>query len=146
MQYVSELIQPDLVTPSPVVQTVSASYLAIMNLHDQTQGKPEFVISVYQKNEQNPSRLHIQWSEDSNKQWHNAMHLWSEDKQTGQVVYVGKRPPKGEPWHLQKSEWQTITQSGRLLMTNNAEIPNQTNTVFSGICLQLKAWKKKQSA
>lgn len=138
-------VKPDVTPPLPVIEAVGASYLAIMNLHDQANEQPEFIISVYQKNEQNPSRLHIQWSEDSDKQWRNAAHLWSEDKKTGQIVYIGKRPAKGEPWHLQKPQWQTITQSSRLLMTNNTEMPNQDNTVFSGICLQLKAWKKKQS-
>jgi anti-sigma-K factor RskA len=128
------------IAPEPSV--TGPSYLANMVAHNDTDKNIQFVISAYAKQEDVPSRLHVQWSKDhAGKTSHPQLHLWAEDKDTGKIVYVGLQPPKGKNWDLTKPAWMAVANSRRLLMTTTAQQPVDSNTLFSGFCLQLKQWK-----
>ena len=117
------------------------SYLANMSVHNDAEDLTQFVISVYAKNDDRPSRLHLQWtkSKTTESSWAN-LHLWAEDKETGELSYIGLKPQEGQAWDLTKTTWMAIANSRRLIMTKGKTITDE-NTVFSGVCLQLKEWK-----
>lgn len=128
----------------PLVQTINSgpSYLANMSATNDTESNIQFVISAYSKKEGTPSRLHVQWSQThAGKKQHPPLHLWAEDKDTQQLTYIGLQPAKGSNWNLMKPSWKAIANSSRLFMTADSQQPNKANTIFSGICLQLKQWK-----
>lgn len=133
---------------SPEPSISGPSYLANMVAHSGSdaqnrQENIQFVISAYAKHDDAPSRLHVQWSKDhAGKTSHPPLHLWAEDRETGKLTYIGVQPPKGENWDLTKPTWTAVANSRRLLMTADAQQPSDNNTLFSGFCLQLKAWKK----
>lgn len=132
-----------LVFTAPQPQVAGPSYLANMAAHgDDAQHQIQFVISAYAKQENTPSRLHVQWSKDhAGKTPHPPLHLWAEDKDTGKMTYIGMQPPKGQSWDLTKPTWMAVANSRRLLMTTDTQQPTNNNTMFSGFCLQLKQWK-----
>jgi len=123
-------------------QTVSGpSYLANMSVHNDAENLTQFVISAYAKNDDQPSRLHLQWTKSKTTETSfTNLHLWAEDKETGKLSYIGLKPKEGEAWNLTKATWKAITNSRRLIMTTDKTFTDE-NTVFSGICLQLKEWK-----
>ena len=127
----------------PLTQTTIAgpSYLASMAAHGDPANTVKFIISAYKTDKNKPSQLHIQWSQRQTKVSHPPLHLWAEDKDTGQLSYIGLQPESNEAWNLSKPSWKAIANSHRLLMTVNNQPPTDTNTVFSGLCLQLKQWK-----
>ena len=131
---------PTTVIQQPLVG--GPSYLANMTSHGDNADNIQFVISAYKKNDSMPaSRLHVQWSQAHAGQPERELHLWAEDKDSGQLTYIGIQPPKDEAWNLTKPGWKAIANSRRLLMTGNNQVPTDNNTIFSGLCLQLKAWK-----
>lgn len=123
------------------------SYLATMAAHDDPNAVVQFIISAYSKQPGVPSRLHLQWSEaHAGKVSHPPLHLWAEDRDSGELTYIGMQPQKEKPWDLNKATWTAVSNSSRLLMTTNELLPNKTNLTFSGNCLQLKPWKKSEPA
>lgn len=118
-----------------------ASYIAAMSPHNQNKTDIQFVISAYKKQPNKPSRLHVQWSQRHPEADKTPLHLWAEDKDSGQLTYVGLQPSSNAAWDLTKPSWQAIANSSRLLMTSNSQLPNQQNTIFSGPCVQLAEWK-----
>ena len=121
------------------------SYLAAMSKHQGSSDDIHFVISAYSKSASEPSRLQVQWSEDHAPDTGQSLHLWAEDKISGQLSYIGVEPSSGQPWHLIKTSWQAIANSRRLIMTSDNQSPSSKNIVFSGPCVQLKAWRKSTS-
>lgn len=117
------------------------AYLANMSAHNESDNI-QFVVSAYPKQEDQPSRLHIQWTKTHAGTHKEKLHLWAEDRETKVISYIGVQPPKGQSWDLTKPEWKAITNSHRLLATNSKQVPEEDNIIFSGLCLQLKAWKK----
>ncbi len=118
------------------------SYLANMSAANDQSQDIQFVISAYAKQDDTPSRLHIQWSKaHAGKKKHPPLHLWAEDKDTLELTYIGLQPAKGEQWDLTKPTWQAVANSRRLFMTADNQQPSTLNTIFSGLCLQLKEWK-----
>ncbi len=120
-----------------------ASYVAAMSAHNQAGADIQFIISAYKKQEGIPSRLQVQWSENHPRTNKVALHLWAEDKDTGQLTYIGLEPSSGTVWDLTKPTWLAVSNSSRLLMTTSNEQPDQQNTLFSGPCIQLKEWQQK---
>lgn len=117
------------------------SYLANMSVHNDTEGLTQFIISVYAKKDDRPSRLHLQWTKSKTTESSFAnLHLWAEDKETGELSYIGLKSEEGKAWDLTKTTWMAIANSKRLIMTTDKVITDE-NTVFSGVCLQLKEWK-----
>lgn len=140
LAWVLWLSVPTVLAPTPTLS--GPSYLANMTLHGDSADNIQFVISAYKKNDSLPvSRLHVQWSKEHAQQTNSELHLWAEDKDSGQLTYIGIQPSKDEAWNLTKPSWKAIANSRRLLMTANNQRPTDTNTIFSGLCLQLKAWK-----
>ncbi len=119
------------------------AYLANMSAHDDPAMQTQFVVSAYSKHEDQPSRLHIQWTKNHAGTHEEKLHIWTEERETGKLSYIGVQPPKGQSWDLTKPKWQAITNSHRLLVTSNNQAPTDNNIIFSGLCLQLKAWKKQ---
>jgi hypothetical protein len=119
------------------------SYMAAMSKHDDSADTIHFVINVYKKTERTPSTLFVQWSQRQPRETAQPLFLWAEDKDTGELTYIGKEPSKGESWDLNKPIWQTISNSSRLLVTQDQRLPSQSNTLFSGPCVQLSNWEKK---
>ncbi len=123
--------------------TAGPDYLANMALHGDGKQGVQFIISAYVKNAQEPSRLYIQWPKNQTRSTtvsHKNLHLWAEDKDSGELVYIGVQPENKEQWDLTKSTWTAITKSARLIMSEDKTITEQ-NIVFSGPCLQLSNWK-----
>lgn len=118
-----------------------ANYIAAMSAHNQNKTDIQFVISAYKKQANKPSRLHVQWSQRHPEADKTPLHLWAEDKDSGQLTYVGLQPSSNAAWDLTKPSWQAIANSSRLLMTSNSQLPNQQNTIFSGPCVQLASWQ-----
>ena len=129
--------EPDIIT-----KQTGPDYLANMTIHNDDVGQVQFVITVYGKTEQAPSKLHVQWSKNRSESLDvsKTLHLWAEDRDTGQLTYIGIEPEKGQSWNLTKPTWKAIANSSRLLMTKEKEML-EDNIVFSGDCLQLKSWK-----
>ncbi len=119
------------------------SYLANMVAHNAAEGDIQFVVTAYAKTQDEPSRLHVQWSKDHLDKQQEGLHLWAEDRETGALTYIGQQPQKSSnsAWHLTKPTWLAVSNSGRLLVTANADTPDAANTLFSGLCLQLNEWK-----
>jgi anti-sigma-K factor RskA len=128
---------------APEIITINSgpSYLANMSAANDPQKEIQFVISAYTKNTNTPSQLHVQWSQAHLGKPHPPLHLWAEDKDTQQLSYIGVQPSKGETWGLTKPTWDAIANSSRLFMTADNQRPSKVNTLFSGLCLQLKQWK-----
>ena len=118
-----------------------ASYIAAMSAHNQNKTDIQFIISVYKKQVDKPSRLHVQWSQRHPEADKTPLHLWAEDKDSGELAYIGFQPSSDEAWTLTKPVWLAIANSSRLLMTSDSQLPNQQNTIFSGPCVQLAEWK-----
>jgi hypothetical protein len=112
-----------------------------MSAYHDAEKEIQFVISVYGKSIDTPSRLHLQWSQANVTKHPPALHLWAEDKDTLKLSYIGLQPPRDEHWTLTKLKWDAIANSRRLLMTEDKQLPNDKNTLFAGICLQLKKWQ-----
>ncbi len=128
-------------SPSPQV-TGGANYVATMSAHNIDNAEIQFVISAYKKQGDIPSRLHVQWSQEHiSKKGERPLHLWAEDKDSGEMVYIGLQPPQEQGWDLNKPSWLAVANSSRLLMTSNSNVPDALNTIFSGPCVQLTAWK-----
>jgi anti-sigma-K factor RskA len=128
-------------TPEIITVNNGPSYLANMSAANDPQKEIQFVISTYAKNTNAPSQLHVQWSQAHLGKKHPPLHLWAEDKDTQKLSYIGVQPPKGETWGLTKPTWDAIANSSRLFMTADNQKPSKVNTLFSGLCLQLKQWK-----
>lgn len=128
-----------LFTPATPGGLGGPNYLAAMSSVSDEQ-QIQFVISAYQKTEQQPSRLHVQWSKHKTVESAPVLHLWAEDRDTGKLTYIGVQPEQTD-WSLTKPQWQAITSSGRLLMTADEQQPDTANTLFTGPCIQLKPWK-----
>lgn len=131
--------------PNAVVNS-PPSYMAAMSRQldaDTTEDSIRFVINAYKKTDSAPSRLFVQWSERQPRQNTQALHLWAEDIETGALTYIGVEPAAGEPWALNKSTWAAVSNSGRLLMTADDDIPTVANTLFSGPCVQLGSWQQQ---
>lgn len=126
---------------TPSLKT-APSYMAAMSRHNDTSDNIRFVINAYKKTEDTPSTLFVQWSQREPRKNSDALFLWAEDKDTGELTYIGSEPTKGEPWHLTKPTWKAISNSSRLLVTRDQQQPTQTNTLFSGPCVQLTDWKQ----
>jgi len=126
----------------PAVQS-APSYMAAMSKQNDLSDTIHFVINVYKKTDSSPSALFVQWSQRQPRENSEPLFLWAEDKDTGELTYIGSEPSKGEPWELDKPIWQTISNSSRLLVTQDQQRPSQTNTLFSGPCVQLTSWEKK---
>lgn len=124
---------------SPVM--MNASYLAAMQVHGSQKDTTQFVISAYAKQETSPSRLAIQWVKGNAKADHSALHLWAEDRESGELTYIGLQELSNHSVALSKPEWFAISNSRRLLMTADKQIPNEDNVIFSGLCLQLAQWQ-----
>ncbi len=125
------------------IATMSASTMSANNVAaDQANIPIEFVISAYKKEGDKPSRIHIQWSQQHQRSVASPLHVWAEDKETGQLTYIGEEPKDNAPWSLTKPTWSAITNSSRLLVTSNAQQPTTTNTLFTGPCIQLTDWSK----
>ncbi len=129
----------------PEPTQIGPSYLANMSAHNDPQNTIQFVISAYGANQGNPSRLHVQWSQEFADKKVPDFHVWAEDKDTGELSYIGSKPPKGTNWDMTKPIWKKVANSSRLLVTADDQRPTAQNTLFSGICLQLKSWKPKQA-
>ncbi|MGH1486476.1 MAG: hypothetical protein ACRBCI_09670 [Cellvibrionaceae bacterium] len=134
---------PIVTDPASLATIRSApSYMAAMSQHN-GDDDIRFVINAYSKAEGVPSRLFVQWSQRHPRADMAPLHLWAEDKDTGELSYIGVEPDKGELWNLTKPTWTAISNSSRLLMTANAQLPDQNNLVFSGPCVQLADWNKQ---
>ncbi|WP_428033893.1 hypothetical protein [Amphritea sp.] len=135
-----------LFTGSPVEPTVviaGPDYLANMSAQGDSPDNVRFVITAYKKTEQNErSRLHVQWLKGATRSTDKRLHLWAEDKDTKAMTYIGLLPDNTNDWSLTKSAWKAVTTSQRLLMTADNHPPSASNTLFSGLCLQLNAWKE----
>lgn len=118
------------------------SYMAAMSKHNDTSDNIRFVINAYKKTENTPSTLFVQWSQREPRKNSDTLFLWAEDKDTGELSYIGSEPAKGEPWHLTKPTWKAISNSSRLIATRDQQQPSQANTLFSGPCVQLTDWKQ----
>lgn len=127
--------------PPQTAPMANASYLAAMNKHGDKESSVQFVISAYAKQNDSPSRLSIQWVKGESNSSHVALHLWAEDKVSGEYVYIGLKKTDNHSVALTKPMWTAISNSRRLLMTQNRQIPNNQTIVFSGLCLQLTQWK-----
>ncbi|MDB4836935.1 hypothetical protein OAH87_00510 [Marinomonas sp.] len=131
---------------SPKLPVVSStpSYLAVMSpvAEGVRSNDIRFVVNVYQKTEQSPSKLFIQWSEHQSRSLNEGMHLWAKDRNTGELSYVGVEPSDATPWNLNKTTWQAVSNSSELLFTRTADIPSEQNTLFIGPCIQLGSWKQ----
>ena len=127
-------------TPQSPVQ-VGPSYLANMSAQDDPNQRIQFVISAYAKRDDSSSRLHVQWLKEHTGQTLHPLHLWTEDRETGKLIYIGLKPERGHFWDLSKQSWTAITNSRRLLITADTQEPSGENILFSGLCLQLKEWK-----
>ncbi len=129
-------------TENAVQPTIAgANYIAAMSAHNQSTTDIQFVISAYKKQPNNPSRLHVQWSQRHPQSDKTPLHLWAEDKDSGELTYIGLQPSPEQAWDLTKPSWLAIANSSRLLMTSDKQLPNQQNTRFSGPCVQLTEWK-----
>ncbi|MEO0443636.1 MAG: hypothetical protein AAFZ92_07850 [Pseudomonadota bacterium] len=133
------LIWGDLHTPAPLSGS-GPSYLANMSADNDPEKSIQFVISAYAKQEERPSRLHIQWLKGERAKFSHPLHLWAEEKETGKLIYIGLRPDTAKAWDLTKASWTAITNSHRLLMTKDDQIPSGDNIAYSGLCLQLGEW------
>lgn len=133
------------ITPLNNIPAVNAapSYMAAMSKHDDSAETIHFVINVYKKTESTPSALFVQWSQRQPRETAQPLFLWAEDKDTGELTYIGKEPSKGGAWDLDKPIWLTISNSSRLLVTQDKRLPSQSNTLFSGPCVQLTNWGQK---
>jgi anti-sigma-K factor RskA len=125
--------------PEPVAS--APSYLASMSDHSDPSIPPQFVLSAYTKNTGSPSRLTLQWVKNKKEKQHDALHLWAEDKETGELVYIGLQSLNNGSIELTKPLWDAIANSSRLLMTEDQQQPVEDNIVFSGLCLQLAQWQ-----
>lgn len=132
------------VTPinAPSSLNTAPNYMTAMSRHNDTSDNIRFVINAYKKTENTPSTLFVQWSQREPRKNSDTLFIWAEDKDTGELSYIGSEPTKGEPWHLTKPSWQAISNSSRLIATRNPQQPSQTNIVFSGPCVQLTDWKQ----
>lgn len=126
-----------------LVINLAPSYMAVMSKHNDSADTIHFVVNVYEKTENTPSTLFVQWSQRQPRENLQALFLWAEDKDTGALTYIGKEPAKGQAWNLNKPLWQAISNSSRLLVTENQQSPSQTKTLFSGPCVQLTNWNQK---
>ena len=132
--------------PIPLAPT-GPSYLATMAAEGDPEQGVQFVISAYAKQEGKPSRLHLQWLKQDPKQpqpqaqTHPPLHLWAEQRESGELIYIGLKPSEGQSWDLTKPMWTAIANSQRLLITADAQRPSKENLLFSGLCLQLGAWQ-----
>jgi anti-sigma-K factor RskA len=127
--------------PTQNLVVTGPSYLAAMSSHGDANQPAEFVISVYAKNTTSPSTLHIQWIKEQQPTQHPLLHLWSENKDTGAVEYIGLQNLDTASIELTKPLWMSIANSSRLFMTKKKQQPSEENIVFSGLCLQLQAWQ-----
>lgn len=134
---------------SPNATTASPAYFASMSpaSANLAQAQPVYVISIYKASDEQPPEMVLQWVKNNQDKSHNAMikktelHIWSEDKKTNALAYIGMQPKANEPIRLSKASWKAITESKRLLVTNSAKAPDAQSTLFTGLCLQLKSWK-----
>ncbi|MGS2717899.1 hypothetical protein ACVBE9_06995 [Eionea flava] len=124
---------------SPVM--INASYLATMQIHGSQKETTQFVISAYAKQETSPSRLAIQWVNGNVETEHSTLHLWAEDRESGELTYIGLQELSNHSVALSKPEWLAISNSRRLLMTKTKSVSNEDNIVFSGLCLSLAQWQ-----
>ncbi|MCV2403189.1 hypothetical protein OFY17_09895 [Marinomonas sp. C2222] len=126
----------------PIV-SATPSYLAVMSpaSADDSNSAISFVVNVYQKTETSPSRLFLQWSENSPRGLKQGIHLWAKHRETGLLTYIGSEPNKATPWNLNKSTWTAVSNSSELVFTKNADSPSEENTLFTGPCIQLGSWK-----
>ena len=130
-----------LTVPDSSPPATGPSYLAAMSSHGSTDQPADFVISVYAKNTTSSSKLHIQWAKEQQMVWQTPLHLWSENKETGEIEYIGIQDLSASSVPLTKSSWVAIANSSRLFMTEEKAMPNEENIIFSGICLQLQQWQ-----
>lgn len=131
---------------STIANTVTGpSYLANMISSSDPEKEIQFIISAYGASENTPSRLFVQWSEDFVANKIPEMHVWAEDKETGQVSYIGANPAAGENWDMTKPLWKKVASSSRLFVTADKQQPTTDNILFSGRCLQLKRWTAKKA-
>lgn len=128
-------------SPTPPSDLVAPNYMAAMSAHNDKTGAIRFVVNAYTKTDTAPSRLVVQWSEREPRRSTQALHIWAEDKDTGELSYVGVEPETGSPWHLQKPQWQAVANSSRLLATTSTDVPTIETTLFSGPCVQLTEWR-----
>ena len=127
-----------LVSSTPSYMAVMSPFAAATNKHNDIR----FVVNAYQKTATKPSQLFIQWSASQPRANPSSMHLWAKDKDTGELLYIGKEPSGATPWALQKATWLAIANSSDLLFTNNHDQPSAQNTLFTGPCIQLGSWKQ----
>lgn len=144
MAVFSPALSPALLPPSSVPFS-TPSYVAAMSAPTQQNDEIHFVVNAYKKTENQPSRLFVQWSKRHPRTVQEALHIWAEDNDTGEIHYIGIEPEKGSPWFLQKAQWQAVANSRRLLATTNQNLPSPETTIFSGPCIQLSEWVNKQN-
>lgn len=131
--------------PTEVGVSGAPSYMAAMSRHtsaDKTEDIIRFVINAYAKTESSPSRLFVQWSKRHPRAAQQGMHIWAEDLETGALTYIGTEPETGGALALDKTTWAAVSNSGRLIMTEDANTPTASNTLFSGPCVQLTHWQQ----
>ena len=142
------LIIPFVLQQTPQ-STLSPAYVASMSPVD-AEGStlaPVYVVSVYKGNDGQRPQLVTQWVKNmadeaiSQQAKGQVLHLWSEDKETQTLRYLGTQPKANEPFTLDKAAWQAIVNSHRLLVTNSASIQSTKTPLFTGLCLQLQSWK-----
>ncbi|MGH1541056.1 MAG: hypothetical protein ACRBHB_11585 [Arenicella sp.] len=121
--------------------SIKPSYMAAMALHNAPDSDIQFIVTAYKKSTDKSSWLKLQWSARHKRSIEQAMHLWAEDKDSGELTYIGPEPADKKAWRLETTNWRAIANSSRLLMTSNALQPNQNNLLFSGQCVQLQSWK-----
>lgn len=126
----------------PLVSS-TPNYIAVMSPFSAKEASTQdirFVVNVYQKTETAPTQIFLQWSENHTRSNNAGMYLWAEDKTTGELSYVGHEPNQA-PWTLDKANWLIVSNSSRLIFTSDTNRPTQSNTLFSGPCIQLGSWK-----
>lgn len=133
-------------TVEPIAVTSASnapSYMAAMSAHGQSGDDTiRFVINAYEKTESHPSRIFVQWSQRHPRENQTTLHIWAEDVETGELSYIGVEPEKGQAMNLTKATWTAVSNSGRLIMTADANNPTVSNTLFSGPCVQLSDWRQ----
>lgn len=131
---------------NPVVPSISGtpSYTAVMSPVREGENNIEnirFVVNVYQKTENEPSRLFIQWSERKPRLNMVTMHVWAENQTTRELTYIGMEKQGVKSLSLNKVTWDAVTNSSHLYFTKDTNKPSAVNTLFSGPCIQLESWK-----
>ena len=125
--------------PAPV----QASYLAPLS---ESPGNPDniaLVVSGYDPGAEGAPWLTLQWTRRQDTETAGPRYLWAQGPSGQKPVYLGQFSLNDRQWPLDQHQWQALTHSRYLLVSQQRTPPGPAHAEYIGPCLRLADWKRQ---